>query len=109
MALPQAPAFFCHQALQRWRLLQPVGDARVQAQERAPGLLASWDHVHLDGVRDAVQAAAPLRPIFVDPGVREFDRATIQRLPAAAWIGRAAPTTAAEWDRSIGEALDAQR
>lgn len=110
MPLPPAPVFLLGQTLQNRDRLSPVGDARIALGERPPGLLLSWDQVHVEGVHDGRASSAPLQPVLADPGVGEkgFDRVTIQRKDAANWVGAAQPTTATEWDTAIDRALDAQ-
>ncbi len=103
------PVFLLGQTYQHRDLLQPVGQAREGEQETPPGLLLSWEHVPQRGVEDGRAEASPLEPILADPGACRFDRPKIGRVAAAPWVGRAQPSTEAEWDVTIAEALADQR
>jgi hypothetical protein len=101
------PRVWLHQPLQNRGALQPVAEAARLAGRETPGLVLSYDNVHTLGVADAVAHAGTI-PFAADPGWR-YGRQTIGRVAAAGWLQRPMPTTDAAWDRTIKEAIEAQR
>lgn len=101
------PLVWLHQGWQGRDALQPVADAARLAGRASPGLLLSYDNVHVLGVGQAA-ASAGQTPFAADPGFR-YGRQTIGRVPAASWLQRNAPSTDAQWNHTITEAIGAQR
>jgi len=110
MALPIAPQLLLGQSYMKRALLPPVGDAVVAQGGRPPGLLLHWDHVHEDGVHDDALNPGQLSPVLASPGATRYSRVKIGgHRHAAPWIRRAAPSSPANWDRAIDEAVAAQQ
>lgn len=108
MALSNAPVLLLHQSYQQWDALAPVGNA-CRGTVQVPGLLASYENVHARGVQDLAAARSPLAPFLADPGAIRYARTTIGSVPAAPWIRRSPPSSRAQWDATVDEALDGQR
>lgn len=111
MSATTEPLMLVHQESQRAAELPPVAIAAQRAGVRSPGLLLSWDHAHRDAVADLAANAGLLDPLLADPGAVAYGRATFGpwKKDMARWVGRAAPSTATEWDRTVEQALRAQR
>lgn len=101
------PLVWLHQGWQGRDALQTVANAARLANRSTPGLLVSYDNVHVLGVVQAAAGPGHI-PVAADPGFR-YGRQLIGRVPAAAWLQRNAPTTDAQWNRAISEAIAAQR
>lgn len=101
------PLVWLHQGWQGRDALEPVANAARLAGKDSPGLLLSYDNVHRLGVGQAA-AGAGTTPFAADAGFR-YGRQQIGRVDAAPWLQRATPTTDAQWNRAINEAIHEQR
>lgn len=106
-AQQRLPLVWLHQGWQGRDRLQPVAEAARLASEEVPGLLLSYDNVHRLGVGQAAAGAGTV-PFAADAGFR-YGRQQIGRVDAARWLQRAAPSTDAQWNRTITEAIHEQR
>jgi hypothetical protein len=109
MSLPQAPVFVLQQTHHHRAALAPIGAALVADGRRAPGIALSYDDVHERGVQETAGKRVPLEPLLADPGGHRYGRETINGIATASWIGRSAPNSTTEWDRTTQEATAAQR
>jgi hypothetical protein len=110
MSLPAAPHFLLDQPYQKRDPLMRVGAEVVSQGGRSPGLLLHWGQVHDEGVIGDAARAGQLAPLLACPGAVRYERAKIGgHKKAAAWISRKAPSTHAEWDQTVDEAIAAQQ
>jgi hypothetical protein len=110
MSLPAVPRFLLDQPYQKRDVLIEVGAEVVGQGGRVPGLLLHWGQVHDEGVISDAASAGQLAPLLASPGAVRYERDKIGgHKQAAAWIRRTAPSTDAEWDQTVDEAIAAQQ
>lgn len=110
MPLSAAPRFLLDQPYRRRDLVMRVGTEIISQSGRPPGLLLHWGQVHNEGVVSDAARAGHLVPVLASPGSVRYDRDKIGgHKVAAPWIRRKAPSTQAEWDQTVDEAIAAQQ
>ncbi|MGA2165566.1 MAG: hypothetical protein ABSH36_14015 [Solirubrobacteraceae bacterium] len=110
MPLPAAPHFLLDQPYQKRDVLIRVGPEGANQGGRPPGLLLHWGQVHDEGVKGDAASGSQLAPLMASPGAARYERDKIGgHKEAASWIRRKAPSTHAEWDTTVDEAIVAQQ
>lgn len=106
MTLPSSPAFLIHQTYRGRAELSPIADARIEDGRTPPGLFLDFGAVYLEGLRAHAKDPGKLTPVLCGGARHDTDKRT---KPFAKWVARQPPSSRADWDQMIQEALAEQR